>query len=79
MAPVTSILNQFSQTRYHFEAENLLFLSMYSGITDDLPMNHKIHPDQITISEFYDIILQKDVSHDVTNTSGLYDYPFNFN
>ena len=44
-------------------------------IHDDLPMNRKI-------LGFYDIILQNDVAcpNDVvcTDTSGLYDYPFNF-
>ena len=28
-APTASILNQFSQTRFHFKAENLLFPTMY--------------------------------------------------
>ena len=30
IAPVASILNQFSQTRMHFKAENLLFPTMYN-------------------------------------------------
>ena len=30
MAPVASIVNQFSQTRAHFKAENLLFPTMYN-------------------------------------------------
>ena len=43
-------------------------------IHSDLPMNRKI-------LEFYDVILQNDIagpSDDIcTDTSGLYDYPFN--
>ena len=31
MAPVASILNQFSQTRYHLKAENLLFPHIYKS------------------------------------------------
>ena len=46
-------------------------------IHNDLPMNCKIC-DQITISEFYDVILQRDVtSWGHRHTSGLYDHPFN--